>query len=55
MEYFIDKIFRSLKREKKLCVNKNLRMGLNKSGYPLPIKCNNYRCKKYKDRYLNDI
>jgi len=55
MEHFEDKLVRCLKREKKLTVNKNLRQGLNKSGHPLNSKCTNYKCRKYKDRHLNEI
>lgn len=55
MDHFEDKHLRCLKREKKLSVNKNLRMGLNKSGNPLSTKCTNYKCRKYRERYLNEI
>jgi hypothetical protein len=54
MNHFEDKLFRCLKREKKLTVNKYLRSGLNKSGDPLIQKCTSHKCRKYKERNLND-
>jgi|LauGreDrversion4_2_1035121.scaffolds.fasta_scaffold104630_7 uncharacterized CHY-type Zn-finger protein len=55
MDHFEDKLMRCLKREKKLTINKYLRYGLNKSGYPLNPKCTNHKCKKHKDRQINEI
>ena len=47
---FENKLYRCFKREQKLTVNKNLRAGLNKSGYPLPDKCSNFKCRKYREK-----